>query len=106
MYLLEMSQTQLDWRNTPIPNPDQIRNFFVDRGIDVSRVAPQASGMVIVFAATDPRDVWKSFGEDDAKEPEISPAEVWYAKLKAGTATDKDVHAALAFILEQHITRR
>jgi hypothetical protein len=104
--MLELSETQLDWRNTPIPNPQQIRDFFMARGVDVGRVSPQASGTVIVFAATDPRDVWKTFGQDDAKEPEISPAEVWYAKLKAGTATDKDVHAALAFILEQHINRR
>lgn len=106
LYMLELNETQLDWRNTPIPNPDQIRRFFSERGIDVARVAPQASGTVIVFAETDPREIWKSFGKDDAKEPEISDAEIWLTKLKVGTATEMDRSAALAYLLEKDILKR
>ncbi len=103
LIMLELSETKLDWRNTQIPTSEQLRDYFDKHNIETGRISPQANGTIIMFAASDPRDVWKNFSDDDLKPQSISQMEIWYAKLQSGTATQQDRDDATAFLLKRQL---
>lgn len=73
-YVLNLEDTKYDLSG-PLPSDHQIAAFLDSRGINVSGVRVQPSGLCIIFSDVDPSPIWAQFSGAAEPDPAFALAQ-------------------------------
>lgn len=104
-YVLNLADTKYDMSG-PLPSDHQVAAFLDSRGIGVSGVRVQPSGLCIIFSDVDPSPVWTQFSGQAEPDPAyalaqaISNLQRFIQRYQAGTWNPEDLAPVLADVCQ------